>query len=82
MKRATYKMIEDPNPIFGEIPEIPGVWANSKTLEACRDELEEVLDGWLILSLRKGYDIPVIDRINLNQRPARRRQVRNAIAVD
>jgi predicted RNase H-like HicB family nuclease len=82
MRRATYKLIEDAYPIFGEIPDIPGVWANAKTLDACREELEEVLEGWLLLSIQKGHEIPIIDRINLNPKRRRSHQVGKSLAVN
>ena len=66
MKRAKYEMIEDKNPFYGEIPELPGVWANAKTLEACRDELEEVLEGWIMMSIKFEDPLPVLDGIDLN----------------
>ena len=75
MKRAKYEIIEDPNPFYGEIPDLPGVWANGPTLEACRDELEEVVEGWLLLGLRRGHHIPVLDGINLNPRKETRASV-------
>lgn len=65
MHRAKYEIIQDDNPFFGEIPECQGVWANAATLEACRDELQSVLEGWIILGLRLGHQIPIIDDINL-----------------
>jgi len=61
MRRVKYEMIDDPHPFYGEIPELPGVWANAATLEACRDELEEVVEGWIILSLQRGYTIPAFN---------------------
>lgn len=79
MKRAKYKMIEDPNPFFGEVPELPGVWANAATLEDCRDELQEVVEGWIILSLQLGHDIPVLNRINLTSSKARQRRIRKPV---
>jgi len=66
MRRAKYKVIEDPNPFFGEILELPGVWANGATLEECRDELEEVVEEWIILGLKFEDRIPELDGINLN----------------
>jgi len=79
MKKAKYKMIEDPNPFFGEVPELPGVWANAATLEDCRDELQEVVEGWIILSLQLGHDIPVLNRINLTSSKARQRRIRKPV---
>ena len=66
LKQAKYKIIEDENLYFGEIPVLPGVWANGKTLEECRDELEEVVEDWMLVSLRRGYEIPIIDGIDLS----------------
>ena len=50
LKRAKYKILED-GTYFGEIPRLRGVWANAKTLEECRQELYEALEGWLLLNL-------------------------------
>ena len=64
MDRARYKIIDD-RTYFGEIPSLRGVWANAKTLEGCREELQEVLEDWLVVKLRDGDDIPRIGRIRL-----------------
>ena len=45
MRQAKYEIIEDDGSFYGEIPPVPGVWANGETLEACREELESVLEG-------------------------------------
>ena len=49
LSRAQYEIIEDDEPYYGEIPELPGVWATGKTLEECRKNLAEVLDGWIVI---------------------------------
>jgi predicted RNase H-like HicB family nuclease len=64
MHRATYELLED-GTFYGRIPECQGVWANAETLEACRDELQEVLEGWIILGLRLSHTLPIIDGIDL-----------------
>jgi len=69
MTRARYKIIED-GTYFGEIPGLRGVWANAKTLEACRQELQEVLEDWLVVKLRDGDRIPRIGRIQLARKSA------------
>ena len=52
---------------YGEISLCPGVWAMGDSQEACRKELQEVLEEWLLLKLRDNDpDIPVIDGICLN----------------
>jgi predicted RNase H-like HicB family nuclease len=58
MRHAHYELLED-NTFYGEIPNFPGVFANAETLEACREQLQEVLEGWIILGLRMGHSLPV-----------------------
>ena len=65
MKKAHYKMINDEEPFYGEINECQGVWATGKTLEECRQNLLETLEGWLVLSLQRGLPIPSLDGICL-----------------
>ncbi len=49
MGKARYEILPDDGTFYGEIVGFDGVWANADTLEACRDELEEVLEGWILL---------------------------------
>ncbi len=67
MKNAHYEIIEDEEPYYGEIPLLPGVWVTGKTLEECRAKLKEVLEGWLVLSLRKGLPIPAIGSVSIDE---------------
>ncbi|MEE8168586.1 MAG: type II toxin-antitoxin system HicB family antitoxin [Candidatus Hydrothermarchaeales archaeon] len=62
LEKAKYEMIEDEEPFYGEVPGLEGVWATGKTLEDCRKNLGEVIEGWIIIRLRKGLPIPVISR--------------------
>ena len=65
MGQATYELLEDGS-YYGEIPSVQGVYANAETLEKCREQLQEVLEGWIILGLRLQHQLPVIKGINLN----------------
>ncbi len=65
MHRATYELLED-GTFYGKIPKCQGVWANAETLEACREELKEVLEEWIILGLGLGHPLPVLDGIDLS----------------
>jgi len=61
--RATYERIEDEaNPYYAQVPILKGVWATGRTLEECRGHLAEVIEGWLIVRLRKGLPIPPIGK--------------------
>ena len=66
MRRAQYEILPDKGTYYGSIPGFQGVWANAPTLEACRDELQEVLEDWVLLTLRRAEALPVIDGIDLN----------------
>ncbi len=70
MHRAVYEILEDDGSFFGHIPDCQGAWANAPTLEACRDELQSVLEDWLLISFRHGLPVPVIEGIDLNPREA------------
>ena len=54
LSKATYEIIDDPEPFYGEVPELRGVWASGKTLEECRENLLGVIEGWIALRLRLG----------------------------
>ena len=69
MRQAQYEALTD-GTYYGEIPALPGVYCNTDKLETCRAELQEVLEGWLILGLRLGHPLPVLAGIDLNAREA------------
>ena len=68
MRRAKYEILSD-GMFYGEIPGFQGVYANSETLDECREELQEVLEGWIVLGLRLGHTLPVADGIDLAIQP-------------
>ena len=39
---------------------MPGVWASGRTLEECRQELKDVVEGWILLSVKRSLDIPAL----------------------
>ena len=65
MHRARYEILPDDGKFYGEIPGCDGVYAYSDTLEACREELEEVLEEWVFFRLSKNLPLPSIDGIEL-----------------
>lgn len=67
LKHARYEIIEDDEPYYGEVSELPGVWATGTTLEACRQNLAGVIDEWLVIRLRRGMTIPPIDGITIRE---------------
>ncbi len=61
LKNAHYEIIEDEEPYYGEIPELKGIWVTGKTLEECRGNLTENLEGWILVRNSQGMDIPAIN---------------------
>jgi len=66
LRKAHYEIMENGR-YWGEIPELQGVWAEAETLEQCREMLREVLEDWLVVGLRHGHEIPVLEDIDLNK---------------
>jgi predicted RNase H-like HicB family nuclease len=65
LSKAEYDKLEDGS-FSGSIPQCPGVIAFGKTLFECQKELESVLEGWLIIKIRHGDTLPVIDHLDIN----------------
>lgn len=66
MHEARYEILPEDGGFYGEIPECNGVLANADSLESCRDQLQEVLEDWILLRIRKGLPLPTIDGIELS----------------
>jgi predicted RNase H-like HicB family nuclease len=65
MEHAEYEILPDDGTYYGEIRECPGVYSNAPTLEKCRNELEEVLEEWILFRVYKNLEIPSIDNIEI-----------------
>jgi predicted RNase H-like HicB family nuclease len=67
MSKAVYDKLED-GTFSGKIPECPGVVAFGESLYQCEQELRSSLEGWLIVKIRHGDNLPVMGKINLNKK--------------
>jgi predicted RNase H-like HicB family nuclease len=65
MRRAEYETLED-GTVFGRIPGFQGVWANAPAIDDCREELQEVLEDWILVGLRAHHHLPTVEGIDLN----------------
>ena len=65
LRRAKYEIFPEDQTYYGEIPGFQGVWANRDTLEACREELREVLEDWLLFRISRHLSLPIVDNIDL-----------------
>jgi predicted RNase H-like HicB family nuclease len=68
LSRARYELISDPDEqYYGEISELPGVWASGETLESCRRELKDVVEGWILLSVKRSLPIPKLGAAEIKE---------------
>jgi hypothetical protein len=67
MEKARYELLEWWEWYYAEIPWFAWVWANSGTLEWCRKELQDILEEWILLKVRKKLFIPTVNKYNLNE---------------
>jgi predicted RNase H-like HicB family nuclease len=74
MANAAYDKLEDGS-FFGKISQCPGVVAFGETLYKCQQELRSSLEGWLIVKIRHGDKLPVINKINLNLKMPEQKRV-------
>jgi len=70
MHKAQYEILPDDGTFYGEIPGFDGVYANAHTLEGCREELEEVLEEWVLFRISRHLPMPVVDGIELTIKEA------------
>jgi predicted RNase H-like HicB family nuclease len=65
LHHARYEILADDGSFYGEIPVCNGVYANAATLEYCREQLEEVLEEWILFRVSRTLPLPAIDGIEL-----------------
>jgi predicted RNase H-like HicB family nuclease len=70
LSKATYEKLEDES-YAGRIPECPGVVAFGNSLRLCEEELQSTLEDWVLVGLKKGHELPIIEGIDLNKEISR-----------
>lgn len=65
LSEARYEILPDDGSYYGEIPGFDGVYANADRLEACREELREVLEEWILLRVARQLPLPKIGDLEL-----------------
>ena len=68
LAQAEYDKLED-NTFFGRIPSCKGVVAFGATLRECETELRSTLEDWVLVGLKLGHALPVLNSIDLNGKP-------------
>lgn len=60
LSHARYEVIEDEEPYYGEVPGLAGVYATGRSLEECRENLKNVIEGWILARREHNLDVPSI----------------------
>ena len=66
LAKAVYEKLEDGS-YAGKIPVCTGVVAFGKTLRKCEEELHSTFEDWVLVGLKKGHKLPLIEGIDLNK---------------
>jgi predicted RNase H-like HicB family nuclease len=68
LAKAAYDKLED-GTFSGRIPPCTGVISFGTNLQECEAELRSTLEDWILVGLKLGHTLPVIDGIDLNGEP-------------
>ncbi|MGI8556459.1 MAG: type II toxin-antitoxin system HicB family antitoxin [Pyrinomonadaceae bacterium] len=68
LAQAEYDKLEGGS-FSGRIPNFKGVIAFGETLRNCENNLRSTLEDWLFVGLKLGHQLPVVGKIDLNEKP-------------
>lgn len=69
LRRAKYDKLDD-GTLYAEVPELRGVLASAETLEACRSQLAEVIEEWILVRVARGLDVPRLGNLEVRVQKA------------
>ncbi len=69
LRRARYEILSEDGSYYGEIQGFDGIYANAETLEACREDLREVLEEWILFRISRNLSLPAVDGVELAIKP-------------
>jgi predicted RNase H-like HicB family nuclease len=69
LRRAQYEKLED-GTFCARVPPLRGVLATGRTLEACREELGEVVEEWVLVRVAQGLSVPSLRNVTVRVKKA------------
>jgi predicted RNase H-like HicB family nuclease len=69
LERAHYRIVDD-GTFAATVRGLKGVIATGPTLEACRRELAEVIEEWVLVRIARGLEVPRLGRATVRVRRA------------
>lgn len=67
--RARYSQLDDGS-YAAEVRGLRGIIATGSTLEACRKDLESVVEEWILVRVARGLKIPALGGVKIRIRKA------------
>ena len=69
LQRAQYRVLED-GTFTATVRGLRGVIGTGATIEACRADLTEVIEEWVLVRVSRGLAIPALDGATIKVRRA------------
>ncbi len=69
LKRAKYEVVDD-GVFCATVPGLRGVIASAGSVEACRSQLAEVIEAWILVRVARGLRVPAVDGLTVQVRRA------------
>jgi predicted RNase H-like HicB family nuclease len=66
MQQAVYRILEEDDSIYGEIPGFEEVTARADCLEQCQQDLGEALEEWIFFRVSRHLPVPTVGGITLS----------------
>jgi len=64
LERAQYRLLDD-GTFAATVPGLRGIIATGPTLEACRRELAEVVEAWVLVRVSRRLSVPPLDGVTV-----------------
>ena len=61
LETARFEKIEDGTRVYAEIPAFRGVWADGRTRKEAKEQLRQVLKGWIELQIERSQPLPALN---------------------
>jgi predicted RNase H-like HicB family nuclease len=68
LRRAQYRQVD--GAFFATVRGLRGVIATGPSLEACRDQLAEVVEEWVLVRVARGLRVPTLDGVTVEVKKA------------
>ena len=65
MRRAKYSFDEETQSTIAVVEELPVCWGQGLNHEEAREDLASTVEGYILLSIKNGEDLPEFDGVSL-----------------